>query len=319
LLNDKPEYQMKNIYIAFFITGMFVVNARWAQAQQIPNSSHMTETKAFWNPAATANGYDMITDGFFRMQWIGFEGAPFSGMASFQYPFVNLNMSAGVFLHFDQTGPVGKIGGKFNYAYKIKEFFGRYDQLSLGLSANLQMYSFDPAKTTFNDANDAVLAVNRTTTFFPAAGIGLYYLSSTRAYRENAFYFGLATNQIFSSNVLVNNVDQERANHWHFNVGGKIYSYDMMFEPSIMANLVSPSVIDVLYSLKMEMRNAFWAGLGYASSGTIAAQGGVILDQFGSKFGSMRIGVLANYGLFRGLGELGPGAELYVGYNFDMK
>ncbi|MFZ1703528.1 MAG: PorP/SprF family type IX secretion system membrane protein [Saprospiraceae bacterium] len=306
--------------VRFFISMVLVLlYANVVTAQQIPNSSHIVETKAFWNPAATATGTDMITDAFFRMQWLGFEGAPFSGMLSFQYPLVNLNMSAGVILHYDNTGPVSKVGAKINYAYKIKEFFGRYDQLSIGLSANLQMYSFDPTNTKFNDKNDLVLAANRTSTFFPAAGIGMYYLSSTRAYRENAFYFGLATNQIFTTNVLVNEVDQERANHWHLNAGGKIYSFDMMFEPSIMANMVKPSVIDVLYSLKMEMRNSFWAGLGYASSGILAAQGGVILDKFGSKFANLRIGVLGNFGLVRGLGELGPGAELYVGYNFDVK
>lgn len=309
---------MKNKFKSFLVC-VLVFQAGLLLAQQIPNSSHLSETRPFWNPAATAIDYDMITDGFFRMQWIGFEGAPFSGMASVQYPFVNLNMSAGLILHYDKTGPVSKIGAKINYAYKIKEFFGRYDQLSVGLSANLQQYAFDPSSTKYNDANDVILAANRTSAFFPSAGIGIFYISSTRQYREGAFYFGLATNQIFTGNVLVNSVDQERANHWHFNVGGKIYNYDFMIEPSITANLVSPSIIDVLYSVKAEMRNTFWAGLGYASSGTMAAQGGVILNEFGSKFGQLRLGVLANYGLFRGLGELGPGAEFYIAYHFDMK
>jgi type IX secretion system PorP/SprF family membrane protein len=311
--------QLHKIINIFIFIGVFITMTGKMSAQQIPNSSFMPETRAFWNPAATAVGNDMITDGFFRMQWIGFEGAPFSGMISFQYPFIRANMSAGVILHYDQTGPVSKVGAKINYAYKIKEIFNRYDQLSLGISANLQMYSFDPRGTKFNDANDVILSRNRSTGFFPAAGVGLFYLSSTREHRENVFYFGLATNQLFSGNVLVNEVDQERANHWHFNVGGKIYNYDLMFEPSIFANLVSPSVIDVLYGLKMEMKDTFWAGLGYASSGMMAAQGGVILNDFGSRFGKLRLGVLANYGMLRGLGELGPGAELYVGYNFDMK
>ena len=309
---------MKTRYIILFFV-LALGKAGYVFGQQIPNSSHMSETRPYWNPAATALGNDMITDGFFRMQWIGFDGAPFSGMASLQYPFVDLNMSAGIILHYDKTGPVSKVGAKINYAYKIKEFFSRHDQLSIGLSANLQQYSFDPSGTKFNDANDVILASNRTSAFFPAAGIGIFYMSSTRQYREGVFYFGVATNQIFTGNVLVNSVDQERANHWHLNVGGKIYNFDLMYEPSITVNLVSPSVIDVLYSLKMEMRNTFWAGLGYASSGTMAAQGGVILNEFGSKFGQLRLGVLANYGLFKGLGQLGPGAEFYVAYNFDMK
>ncbi|MBK8080480.1 MAG: hypothetical protein IPK25_09480 [Saprospiraceae bacterium] len=37
-----------------------------------------------------------------------FEGALHAGMASFSYPLLNLNMSAGVILHYDNTGPVSK-------------------------------------------------------------------------------------------------------------------------------------------------------------------------------------------------------------------
>ncbi|MBK8080481.1 MAG: hypothetical protein IPK25_09485 [Saprospiraceae bacterium] len=61
--------------------------------------------------------------------------------------------------------------------------------------------------------------------------------------------------------------------------------------------MVKPSVLDILYSLKWKCRNAFTNGLGYASSGIMAAQGGIILDKFGSRFKDLRIGVLANYGL----------------------
>ena len=64
-------------------------------AQQLANSSHIAETRAIWNPAFTAVGNDMIFDGFFRMQWLGFKGAPITGFASFQYPLLKYNMSGG--------------------------------------------------------------------------------------------------------------------------------------------------------------------------------------------------------------------------------
>lgn len=286
-------------------------------SQQIPNSSHIVETKNYWNPAFTAVGNEMITDAFFRMQWIGFSGAPMSGMLSYQNPFTKMNMSAGAILHFDQTGPISKMGIKLNYAYKLKEIFNKYDQFSLGISANFQQFSFDPSREIVNDRMDAVLNGNRVSSFFPAAGLGLFYMSSKRLYKENVFYFGLATNQAFTTEVLVNNADQKRENHIHFNLGGKIYNYNTMWEPSVTANLVAPDIIDVLYGVKFEMQNAFWAGLGYASSGIIGLQGGVIVDNFGNNDGMLKLGILGSYGLGNGLQELGPSAEFYIGYYFE--
>lgn len=58
--------------------------------------------------------------------------------------------------------------------------------------------------------------------------------------------------------------------HFHFNVGGRFYSYDYYLEPMITANMVNPDIIDVLYSLKFEKENAFWTKLGFSGSGIFA-------------------------------------------------
>jgi type IX secretion system PorP/SprF family membrane protein len=112
-------------------------------AQQIGNSSHLSETRVAWNPAVTAFDNFGVFDAFFRMQWLGFSGAPVTGFISAQYPLIRQNMSFGGILHFDQTGPVSKFGVQLNYAYKLKEVLGRYDQLSLGISGNFQQYIFN--------------------------------------------------------------------------------------------------------------------------------------------------------------------------------
>lgn len=288
-------------------------------SQQLANSSHFTESRTAWNPAFTAIGNDMIFDGFFRMQWLGFSGAPVSGFTSFQYPLLNQNMSGGAILHFDKTGPVSKLGVQLNYAYMLKSFLSRYGQLSFGISGNFQQYSFNGSDQIYNDQNDNLIVSSRTSSFFPSIGGGFYYTTSTREYKENSFFIGAAVNQIYTTKVLVNNFDQVRQKHIHFNLGGRFYSYDTYIEPMITANIVNPDIIDVLYGLKFEKENTFWAGLGYASSGMMAFQGGIILDQFGNKYSKLRIGGLASYGIGSTLAKTGPGFELYVGYNFDMK
>lgn len=305
-------------FYKIFVLGFLAMSFNLS-AQQIPNSSMISETRAAWNPAFTANGNEMIIDGFFRMQWLGFSGAPVSGYASFQYPLADYNMSAGALINIDRTGPVSKVGLQLNYAYKVKEFMSKYGQMALGVSANFQQYSLNTDNAIVNDANDKLIGRNTASVFFPAIGGGFFYNSSTREYRENSFYVGAAMNKAFATDVLVNDFNQVRQNHIHFNVGGKIYSYNSFFEPMLIANYVSPDILDVLYSLKYEMRDAFWCGLGYASSGTLGVQGGLIMDRFGSKYAKLRVGGLFSYGLGDTLARTGPNFEFYVGYYLDTK
>ncbi len=303
--------KLKNIGFAFLLILSWNVDA-----QQIANSSHLQDTRIMWNPAFTGVGQNIIADAFVRMQWLGFEGAPFSGYSSLQYPLNKLNMSAGAVIHYDKTGPVSKTGLQLNYAYKIKQFLGKYGQLSLGLSANFQQYAYNPSNLVFNDQNDALLGNNRQSSFFPSIGTGFYYLSNTREYKGNTFFIGAAVNQLFTTDVLVNDFDQARQKHIHFNVGGRFYGNDMFFEPMLTANLVQPDIIDILYGLRYEMRDAFWAGLGYSGTKILAIQGGVILPDMGDNYGQMRIGVLANLGVSSEIQQAGPGLEFYLSYAF---
>ncbi|MBK9254491.1 MAG: PorP/SprF family type IX secretion system membrane protein [Saprospiraceae bacterium] len=305
-------------YIYTFILLMFL--SLRMQAQQIQNSSHINETRLILNPALTAFGNDMIMDGFFRMQWLGFRGAPVTGYASLQYPLLDYNMSGGALLHFDKTGPVSKVGVQLNYAYKVKELIGRDDQLSLGISANFQQYSFNGGNEIFNESSDPLISRNSATSFFPSLGFGFFYNSNMRKRkRDNSFYTGFAINQIYSTDVLVEGRNQVREKHMNFIIGGRFYNYNSFIEPSLSANMVNPDILDIIYTLKYEMENSFWFGAGYAGSGMASVQGGVILDKFGNRHSSLRIGVLGTFGIGSGLNTLGTGYEFYIAYHFDMK
>ena len=284
-------------------------------AQQLANSTHLPEARAAWNPAFTAVGNNLIVDGFFRMQWIGFDGAPFSGFTSLQIPFTEMNMSAGALINFDKTGPISKMGIQINYAYKLKEFLGKYGQLSIGISGNFQQYSLNGNNLTFKDQGDQLISNSRTSTFFPSIGSGVYYTSNIREYKGNTFFTGIGLNQIYTTKVSVNDFDQVRQKHFHLNAGGRFYSYDSYIEPMITANIVNPAIVDLLFGLKYEKEDAFWAGVGYAGSGMAAIQAGIILDEFGGRYGKLKIGCLANYGVSTSLARTGPGFEFYIGYS----
>ncbi|MFZ1751731.1 MAG: PorP/SprF family type IX secretion system membrane protein [Saprospiraceae bacterium] len=285
-----------------------------AIGQQIPNSTHITETRAYWNPALIAPNNDIVFDALFRMQWIGFNGAPMSGFISYQNPLKKTNTSIGGGLNFDKTGPVSKVGLQLNYAYKLKQLANRYDQFSMGLSAHIQQYSFNGSNEIFNDDDDPLILNNRSGSFFPSFGGGFYYISDNRMFKKNAFFAGAAIQQGLTTKVLINDFDQQRVRHYNFNLGARLVRYETYLEPMVTVNMVSPQLVDVLYSLKLEQENTFWSGIGYSSASMVALQGGVIVNDFGQNNARLRIGALATYGLGSTISTIGPSFELYIGY-----
>lgn len=288
--------------------------------QQLSQSSFVEDAKHYWNPAATGVDENMRTNLFFRQQWLGFgSSAPRTGFLSFQYPFVDMNMSAGAIVNFDQTGPVSKKGLQLTYAYKLREVLGDESQLSLGINAGFQQYGFNPSGEIFNDSGDVLLQGGTSSALYPAIGAGIYFLSSTEEYKGNVFFAGFAFRNAFTTEVLINDSNQEREGHIHFNVGTRVYQQSSFIEPSLTVNYTKPDILDIRAGLRYEMEEAFWAGLGYSTTNEVSFQGGVILPEFGNKYGSLRIGLLGNLGISNNVSDFGPGLEIFVGYGYDLK
>lgn len=308
---------MKNI--AILIIFLFLGTITSVRAQQLAQSSFVEEAKHYWNPAATGVDYNMRTSVFFRQQWLGFGGsAPRTGFVSFQYPFVDMNMSAGAIVNFDQTGPVSKKGLQLTYAYKLRGVLGDDSQLSLGINAGFQQYVFDPSAQLFNDAGDQLLQGSNASALYPAVGAGIYFLSSTEEYDGNVFFAGFAMRNAFTTEVLINNSNQQREGHLHINVGTRVYQQYSYIEPSLTVNYTNPDLIDIRAGLRFEMEDSFWAGLGYSTTNEASFQGGVILPEFGNRYGALKIGALGNIGLSSDISAFGPGFEIFVGYAYDL-
>jgi type IX secretion system PorP/SprF family membrane protein len=307
---------MKNyIYISFLL---IMCTFQSVTGQQLAQSSFVEDAKHYWNPAATGLDNNMRTSLFFRQQWLGFGGGPRTGFISFQYPFVDMNMAAGAIIHFDQTGPVSKKGLQLTYAYKVKDILGDDSQLSLGINAGFQQYAFNPASQTFNDTDDRLLQGGNSSAFYPSLGGGIYFISNTREYDGNVFFAGLAYRDAFTSEILINEGNQERNRHIHFNIGTRVYQQNSFIEPSITVNMTAPEQLDIRAGLRYELQDAFWAGLGYSTINEVSIQGGAIFPEFGNRYASLRVGVLGNIGISGDVQQLGPGFEFFVGYLYDI-
>ncbi len=312
---------MKNLtIIALCVFGILMTQV--TNAQQIGYSSQFNESVSFWNPATSAPTTFVQTDAFFRQQWIGFNGAPQTTYASLMFPLIDYNMSLGGILYNDSSGAVSRTGIKINYAYKLREFITDNGLLAFGISANMQQFRFNGNDQSFVDAGDNIITEGKNNTFFPSIGGGIYFNTNPKDFyrEENSFYFGLAFNQIYATNVLVDSSDFDRTQHLHFLVGGKIMGEDSYIEPSLSANYVSPSILNYNLTLKYEKENTFWAGLGYSSVSDVSIQGGYIMDRFlGNRYAKLRVGALANTMLTEYSKDLNPGVEVFIRYEVDLE
>lgn len=312
--------QKKEIMKHLYTFLLCLLSLAYAESQQLGYVSTFSETNPYWNPATTAPGNSLQADGFFRQQWAGFSGAPRTAYASVMMPIIDYNMSFGGIITLDQTGPIGKLGIKGNYAYKLNGVFTDDGILAFGVSAAVEQFRYNGSDEVFRDAGDVLVESGKATAFFPSVTAGIYL--NTNPLEDgysNPFYVGLAFQQAYATELTVGEAKLERVGHINFMIGTKIFSYDSYIEPSMRVNFVSPEILNYTLSAKYEMLDIFWAGLGYSSVSDVIVEGGYILSDFmGNRYAKLRLGAAANYSLTNRGSDLGPGFELLVSYVYEL-
>lgn len=290
------------------------------EAQQLPYTSALQDLQHIWNPAFTAPSNNLEFTGFYRKQWIGLENAPNTAVATVQYPFQDMNMSAGGAIVSDRSGPISKLGLQASYAYKLKELLNDNDQLSLGINGFFYQYRFDPSKEVILQPDDEVILNMMTQTkFSPSLGFGFAYFTNIEDFgTDNGFFIGGSVLQSLQSNLpLSSGTSAPRVRHYFFNVGTRFFNYENMIEPSVQINYLDPELIDIILGVRYELEETFWAGINYSSLNELSINGGVILNDVGDKYSSLRIGAMANINA-GAISSAGPGLEFYIAYRFDM-
>ncbi|MEN0002602.1 MAG: PorP/SprF family type IX secretion system membrane protein [Bacteroidota bacterium] len=289
-------------------------------AQQLPYSSAFYDNGFAWNPGMTAHWNYLEVGANYRQQWFGFEGAPRTALARFQFPFVNLNMAAGAVLMHDVTGPLTHTSAMLTYAYRLR--VGDDAQLSLGISGTMGQFRIDPTNVKAKDPGDQLILNGEDTDFQFNAGVGLFF-TSTADYRDDYshFYAGIAAQQLLPNELKFDGASDlanfQRELHGNAVIGYRnISDYsDLIVDPSVWVNFVG-DVFLVTANLKFELQRVFWLGAVAASDGTMGVQGGFI-KELGD--GLLRIGMMGNFNLNSDLGsDQGFGYEFLVGYQFEV-
>ena len=215
---------MKRLLFAFSI-----LICATASAQQVEDFSLLRENAFVLNPAlAGTEGY-IHGVATFRKEFLSIEQSPYTAMFAMDGQIKEKHIGLGGYLIQDVTGPTGKSGASFAFAYNVplaKKVNWHYTNgqvdhvLSIGASVSVVQYRLDGSQLLVNNQGDPGLYTSGGFKITPDASFGIYY-----KWKEQ-LYAGVSVPQIMGLNVNYRGADGtseiKKVQHLNILVGGKI-------------------------------------------------------------------------------------------------
>ncbi len=229
------------------------------KAQQTPQYSQYKSNYFLINPAVAGTKQKIDFRMNSRMQWQGFESAPFTSTASFHTRFYKDLFGLGAHVIQDEIGPFKStiVGGSAAFHLIFPDV-----ELSLGGSGIFSFSTIDASKITVQNPNDELLnLVSSKSTVENNVNVGIFLYN-------DRFSFGLSALQFLEKETELFDLEDggviKSKPHLNMLVGYNYsWSDDLIYENSIFASYVfsSPMVFD--YTVKVHMMQRAIAGLSY--------------------------------------------------------
>jgi type IX secretion system PorP/SprF family membrane protein len=285
-----------------FIIILFLFISAYAIAQQSPQYSQYSFNNFGYNPAFAGTTKCLDFRAGYRMQWVGFEGAPRTSFASIHKKLGRKNFknkgkhAAGLYIEQDRVHLTARtyIKGAYAYHTKISNKF----TMGLGVFAGIQQYSTD---NVFGENNpDPVLDA--------AAGSVIRYpdiMPGILFYSKKAYY-SFSINQLYFKSINLGE-DEKQINQYIFGAGQKSAYGDWTVFKSFLFkwNVIGPPALDL--NLAWIYRQNMSMGLGYRVGESVIAQLKFKI------FGSMQIGYAFDFPLNKIYGNYGH--EIMIGFS----
>ena len=246
---------MKNIL--FLSLSLFTFGA---VAQQLPELSQYLNNDFLLNPAiAGTKDYAPITISA-RMQWVGFNNAPSTQIASIHGAITN-NVGLGLSVTNTTAGPTTNTTMQFAYSYRIK--LNSKTKLSFGLAPMLIQQSLQKDKLTLDEQNDNTFNRISGKTMIADVDAGVYLYGSK-------YFVSLSVPQLLENKVRLGDaLFTEKLKRTFVLYGG--YNFDVknnfVLTPSVLIKAMqggAPIQFDV--NFKATYNKLVWLGLSYRSS-----------------------------------------------------
>lgn len=266
---------MKRI-LTLVLSCMFLSVASYAQ--QDPQFSQNMYNKLYTNPGYAGSNKALCATLLGRSQWMGFAGAPKTGLLSVDAAVEKLHGGIGGTVFSDQLGLESSFGAKLAYSFRLNVGPGE-----LGIGAEVGMFN-KSLKTGFVaiQSNDPLVPTSQVSATTFDFGLGVYY-------NTNNLYVGLSTTHIpqldLSYQLSSSALDLSLVRHYYITLG---YDYQLpvpslVLRPSVYIKSDAHST-QVDGNVNLLYNNLFWGGVSYRLGDAIAPHIGLNLNN-GLRFG----------------------------------
>jgi type IX secretion system PorP/SprF family membrane protein len=298
-------------------------------------SNYWAATNQF-NPGYAGQSGRLELTGLYRLQWLGMEHAPKTGIVLGEMPLqlAGREHGVGVSLYNDQIGLFKSTVISGQYAFKLKLFGG---SLGIGLQAGYINESFDgtrviiPDNDEYHDANDEAIPRSEVTGTSIDGAVGIYY-------KAKNWYAGLSATHLTAPSLeLDENYILDIPRSYYLTAGYNIRLNNPLLElqssvllkttemsslsvtndslivptdPNTLKGMWRQTQIDV--SLRMVYNKMFWGGISWRKDESL-------IVMIGGKFKMLEVGYAYDVPVFSDLIRTTSGShELFVKYSVDM-
>jgi type IX secretion system PorP/SprF family membrane protein len=324
---------VKKIIFILFI--FLTPNGHFLMAQFDTQLSNYWAATNYFNPGYAGQSGKLELTGLYRMQWLGVEHAPKSGVILGEMPFkfFGREHGVGVSMYNDQIGlfKTNLISGQ--YAFKLKLFGG---SLGIGIQGGYITESFDgtrveiPEDDESYDPNDEAIPRTEVSGNSIDGAFGLYYAAKN-------WYAGLSVTHLLSPRLELNeNYILEIPRSYYFTAGYNIQLNNPLLElrPSVLLKttelsslhvdvdslaaeikqdylkgMLKQTQLDV--SLRMVYNKMLWGGVSWR-------KGDAVQIMIGGKFKMIEVGYTYDFPISDIIQETSGSHELFIKYSIDM-
>lgn len=262
---------MKRIYT--YLVVLLALSSGKVSAQQMPIFTNYLLNAYAFNPAVVGSNNYIQANLNYRNQWVGFDGAPKTYMASIYGPFKKSEkVGLGGMISADVTGLLQRTGGYFTYAYHVK--LNDDWKLGMGLSAGAMQYRVRLYDAKIYDNDDPILNGSLLSKIVYDLNAG-FYLYSKKA------FIGVSGYQAANNKISFTDSHSRLTPHLYA-TAGYTFKVNKKFDvqPSTLIKYNAPVGMQPEFSLRGIYNKQFWAGFSYRTNDAYSITlGGVCMER----------------------------------------
>jgi type IX secretion system PorP/SprF family membrane protein len=253
-----------------YILTIFLFYFLCFKAQQTTQFSQYVFNYFALNPALAGSQDCFNFKMGFRAQWVGFEGNPQTGFASFHTRLKSKKTKTsrtyhgvGAYFENDVLGYIGTSTLNLAYAYHFP--MGRKISASVGVFGGFQQFKVDASKIVAVNYNDPLLSNGGSAIFVPYFTPGIFL-------NHDDWFAGLSIRQVVRNKWDRVIGDNARNRFHHYIVAGKRFKLkkDINAVPSVMLKYVGYSALSIDANINFEINHLFDLGIGWRNQDAIA-------------------------------------------------